>query len=168
MSNGYEHASQYQLFLCAYPYSKRVMPLACERYNVPCACVHLIPENPVEGHIFSIVVKNRLLLIKIYTSQSTDWKNAKVDHETVCHYWFLSNFTLVRLYWPLSENYWWVKSDQKQQFQYPSAYLINICRLSMSVWVDVVLNRNVIVDGFDNLCSSHLQSSTQLYHVSQW
>ena len=31
MNNGYEHASQYQLFLCAYPHGKRVMPLACER-----------------------------------------------------------------------------------------------------------------------------------------
>ena len=31
MNNGYEHTSQYQLFLCAYPHGKRVMPLACER-----------------------------------------------------------------------------------------------------------------------------------------
>ena len=27
----YKHASQYQLFLCAYPHGKHVMPLACER-----------------------------------------------------------------------------------------------------------------------------------------
>ena len=31
MNNGYEHALQYQFFLCAYLHGKRVMPLACER-----------------------------------------------------------------------------------------------------------------------------------------
>ena len=36
MNNGYEHASQYQLFLCAYPHGKRVMPLACERVITCC------------------------------------------------------------------------------------------------------------------------------------
>ena len=30
MNNGYERALQYQLFSCAYPHGKRVMPLACE------------------------------------------------------------------------------------------------------------------------------------------
>ena len=49
MNNGCKHAIQNQLFLCAYPHSKRVMSEACVRacYNVPCACVHLIPQNPV-------------------------------------------------------------------------------------------------------------------------
>ena len=36
MNNGYEHASQCQLFLCAYPHGKRVMPLACERVITCC------------------------------------------------------------------------------------------------------------------------------------
>ena len=37
--------------------------------------------------------------------------------------------------------------------------------------VNVVLNRTVVVDSgwcFDNLCDSHLQSQSELYHVSLW
>ena len=47
MNNGYEHASQYQLFLCAYPHGKRVMPLACERV-ITCRvrAFTLFPEIP--------------------------------------------------------------------------------------------------------------------------
>ena len=44
-------------------------------------------------------------------------------------------------------------------------------RLSLIVWVNVVLNRTVVVDSdlrFDNLCGSHLQSQSELYHVSWW
>ena len=43
--------------------------------------------------------------------------------------------------------------------------------LSLIVWVNVVLNRAVVVDNdwrFDNLCGSHLQSQSELYHVSWW
>ena len=43
--------------------------------------------------------------------------------------------------------------------------------LSLIVLVNVVLNRTVVVDSdwrFDNLCSSHLQSQSELYHVSWW
>ena len=39
----------------------------------------------------------------------------------------------------------------------------------MIVRVNEVLNRTVVVDidrGFDNLCGSHLQSQSELYHVS--
>ena len=42
-------------------------------------------------------------------------------------------------------------------------------RLSLIVRVNVVLNRTVVVDsdrGFDNLCGGHLQSQSDLYHVS--
>ena len=40
-------------------------------------------------------------------------------------------------------------------------------RLSLIVRVNVVLNRTVVVDRrFDNLCGSHLQSQSELYHVS--
>ena len=41
--------------------------------------------------------------------------------------------------------------------------------LSMVVQVNVVLNRIVVIDSrwrFDNLCSSHLHSQSELYHVS--
>ena len=44
-------------------------------------------------------------------------------------------------------------------------------RLSLIVRVNVVLNKTVIVDSdwrFDNLCGSHLQSQSELYHVSWW
>ena len=43
--------------------------------------------------------------------------------------------------------------------------------MSLIVRVNVVLNRTVVVDSdwrFDNLCSSHLQSQSELYHVSWW
>ena len=46
-----------------------------------------------------------------------------------------------------------------------------IKRLSLIVQVNVVLNRTVFVDSdwrFDNLCGSHLQSQSELYHVSWW
>ena len=42
-------------------------------------------------------------------------------------------------------------------------------RLSLIVWVNIVLNRTVVVDSdgrFDNLCGSHLQGQIELYHVS--
>ena len=44
-------------------------------------------------------------------------------------------------------------------------------RLSLIVRVNVVLNRTVVVDSnwcFHNLCGSHLQSQSKLYHVSRW
>ena len=44
-------------------------------------------------------------------------------------------------------------------------------RLSLIVRVNLVLNRTVVVDSdwrFDNLCSSHLQSQSEVYHVSWW
>ena len=44
-------------------------------------------------------------------------------------------------------------------------------RLNLIVRVNVVLNRTVDVDSdlcFDNLCGSHLQSQSELYHVSWW
>ena len=37
--------------------------------------------------------------------------------------------------------------------------------------IKVVLNMSVVVDNdwrFDNLCGSHLQSQSELYHVSWW
>ena len=46
-----------------------------------------------------------------------------------------------------------------------------IKRLSLIVRMNVVLNRTVVVDSdwrFDNLCGSHLQSQSELYHVSWW
>ena len=44
-------------------------------------------------------------------------------------------------------------------------------RLSLIVRVNVVLNRTVVVDSdwrFNNLYGSHLQSQSELYHVSWW
>ena len=45
-----------------------------------------------------------------------------------------------------------------------------LSRLSMIVWVNVVLNRTVVVVDsdwrFDNLSSSHLQSQSELYQAS--
>ena len=44
-------------------------------------------------------------------------------------------------------------------------------RLSLIVRVNVVLNKTVVVDSdwrFDNLRGSHLQSQSELYHVSRW
>ena len=42
-------------------------------------------------------------------------------------------------------------------------------RLSLIIRVSIVLNRTVVVNSdwrFDNLCGSHLQSQSELYHVS--
>ena len=42
-------------------------------------------------------------------------------------------------------------------------------RLSLIVRVNVVLNRTVVVNSdlrLDNLCGSHLQSQSELHHVS--
>ena len=44
-------------------------------------------------------------------------------------------------------------------------------RLSLIVRVNVVVNRTVVADSnwrFDNLCGSHLQSQSELHHVSWW
>ena len=44
-------------------------------------------------------------------------------------------------------------------------------RLNLIVRVNVVLNKTVVVDSdwcFDNLCGSHLQSQSELYHFSWW
>ena len=44
-------------------------------------------------------------------------------------------------------------------------------RLRLIVQVNIALNRTVVVDSdwcFDNLCGSHLQSQSELYHVSWW
>ena len=49
--------------------------------------------------------------------------------------------------------------------------MITIIRLSLIVRLNVVLNRIFVVDSdwrFDNLCGSHLQSQSELYHVSWW
>ena len=43
--------------------------------------------------------------------------------------------------------------------------------LSLIVWVNIVLNRAVVVDNdwrFDNLFGTHLHSQSELYHVSWW
>ena len=50
-------------------------------------------------------------------------------------------------------------------------YFKSTGRLSLIVRVNAVLNRTVVVDSdwhFDNLCVSHLQSRSELYHVSWW
>ena len=72
---------------------------------------------------------------------------------------------------------------QRQQFWFPCQHFHGIYwnnnskknrlfkRLSLIVRVNVVLNRTVVVDSdwrFDNLCGSHLQSQSELFHVSWW
>ena len=55
--------------------------------------------------------------------------------------------------------------------QQPSVSSILSSRLRLIVRVNVVLNRTVVVDGdwcSDNLCGSHLQSQSELYHVDWW
>ena len=62
--------------------------------------------------------------------------------------------------------FWFPVTSHIEQQQYKSK-----SRLSLIVWVNVVLNRTVFVDSdwrFDNLYGSHLQSQSELYHVSWW
>ena len=43
--------------------------------------------------------------------------------------------------------------------------------MTLIVRVNIVLNRTVVVDSdwhFENLCGSHLQSQSELYHASWW
>ena len=49
--------------------------------------------------------------------------------------------------------------------------LIFKSRLTLIIQVNVIPNRTVVVDSdwrFDNLCCSHLQSQSELYHASWW
>ena len=70
----------------------------------------------------------------------------------------------------------WVYFSQVDESWYPMKHQMKIhcvfkSRLSLIVRVNVVLNRTVVVDSnwrFDNLCGSHLQSQSELYHVSWW
>ena len=62
---------------------------------------------------------------------------------------------------PLSVNWGLRKANMSINLNYKS-------RLSLIVRVNVVLNRTVVVDSdwrFDNLCGSHLQSQSELYHL---
>ena len=55
--------------------------------------------------------------------------------------------------------------------QQPSVSSILSSRLSLIVLVNVVLNRTVVVDSdwfSNNLCGSHLQSQSELYHIIWW
>ena len=59
----------------------------------------------------------------------------------------------------------------QEQFQQQILLPYDKSRLSLIVRVNVVLNRTVVFDSdwrFDNLCGSHLQSQSELYHVSWW
>ena len=58
----------------------------------------------------------------------------------------------------LQESFTWERFESGGHF---------ISRLRMIVRVNVVLNRTVVGSdwSFDNLCSSHLQSQSELYHV---
>ena len=52
--------------------------------------------------------------------------------------------------------------------QQPSESSILSSRLSLIARVNVVLNRTVVVDSdrfSNNLCGSHLQSQSELYHI---
>ena len=61
---------------------------------------------------------------------------------------------------PLSSAFRLIFMECCERFK-PRSHFIS--KLSMNVWVNVVLNRTVVVDShwrFDNLCSSHLQSQS--------
>ena len=64
-----------------------------------------------------------------------------------------------------------ISSDVQRRFTINVLNITNISRLSLIVPVNKVLNRTVVVGSdwrFDNLCGSHLQSQSELYHVSWW
>ena len=65
--------------------------------------------------------------------------------------------------WYINVNYF------SERFEPRSHFKSFKCRLSLIVRVHVVLNRTVVIDSvwrFDNLCGSHLQSQSELYHVN--
>ena len=73
-----------------------------------------------------------------------------------------SNYTCRNL--DIACNKWWWCERFELRSHFKS-------RLSLIVRVNVVLNRTVVANSdwhFDNLCGSHLQSESELYHVSWW
>ena len=85
--------------------------------------------------------------------ESTTYKTMELQWAQRQQFWFLCQH--------FHGIYWNNNSKQNRLFK----------RLSLIVRVNVVLNRTVVVDSdwrFDNLCGSHLQSRSELYHVSWW
>ena len=71
-------------------------------------------------------------------------------------------FCQCRSLWPSGRNYVSERFEPRSHFK---------SRLILIVRLNVALNRTVVVDSdwrFDNLCGSHLQSQSELYHVSWW
>ena len=79
MNNGYEHASQYQLFLCAYPHGKRVMPLACERVKTCRVRVFtLFPEIPWRVTFYYHKNSLNMCVVGDLTKYTKFWRNTDV------------------------------------------------------------------------------------------
>ena len=94
----------------------------------------------------------------VYTSTKFDWKNQ----------WLQGNWSVNRClsgekgFFLLEQfnNMW--KVEPRSHFK---------SRLCLIVRVNVGLNSTIVVDSdwrFDNLCGNHLQSQSELYHVSWW
>ena len=79
----------------------------------------------------------------------------------------LGNILIFNLqYYTLSDSYMY----NCERFE-PRSHSISTCRLSMIVWVKVILNRTVTADSdwrFDNLCGGHFQSQSELHQISWW
>ena len=118
----------------------------------------LVVTSPWESAIFVVITVNRPLSYL-----------GKFFHRLYilpCRYKYT-----IREYW--SSWHWCHIQEKKhhirQCLEQQTYWLIS--RLSLIVRVNVVLNRTVVVDSdwrFDNLCGSHLQSQSELYHVSWW
>ena len=84
MNNGYEHASQYQLFLCAYLHGKRVMSSACERV-ITCRvrAFTLFPEIPWRV-TYDLLVLKRTVCLKAWLSSTTRRPRLRCLSRTRC------------------------------------------------------------------------------------
>ena len=101
----------------------------------------------------------------------------KADFHVLVQLWYLKLLRLLQLLDFFQPLQW--KKRETSLWQYQSKYLSHevlwipilfISRLSMTIWMIVVLNRTVVDSDwhFDNLCSSHLQSQSELYYISWW
>ena len=129
-------------------------------------CIIVPNRRTVSPEFFSWVRTRRLLSRKSCLVRSPSFPNQKQRN----YWWVEERFGCYQreqfnLHWESSVS----DGSQCERFE-PKSHFKS--RLSLIVRVNVVLmNRTVVVDSdwrFDNLCGSHLQSQSELYHVSWW
>ena len=112
-----------------------------------------MPSNWVKHRNNCSKLKKKMVKITQEIQKQHGWTNVKkIQTDCNCGFWKLVSLTV----------HFCERFEPRSHFK---------SRLSLIVRVNVVLNRTVFVDSdwrFDNLCGSHLQSQSELYHASWW